>query len=376
MPSRSGVRASIGATGTLSHVPLSLALVHVRNKRLSGVLELTATGRCGWAAFWRGQAVSVMTTPPVARCATVVYELGLIDAKTLDATTTAAALAQRPPMDLLVERGAITPAQRDLVLMEQVRRRILNLFTLPLSTVFTFREGRPSMSEPSIVVDLLAPVWRGLRDFPPTARVDEALAHVGDRPLRFARREPATREPDFAVIERGELSSAEADLYEQLARRPMTLGALRAHSRLSTRHVDLVVYFLLITRYVEVVGAERPVVPSSDMWIAPPHARSAGEAFVPNIAVGPELMGVAAIRRRAESLTTESPCAALGLDEGASTEAVRAAYFRLAKLWHPDRLPHTLEAARPEVERIYAHMTAAHRWLTDPEARPASRRSR
>ena len=59
----------------------------------------------------------------------------------------------------------------------------------------------------------------------------------------------------------------------------------------------------------------------------------------------------------------------LGLTKDASIEAVRAAYFRLAKLWHPDRLPEDLAPFRGEVEQIFDAMTRAHRTLTDPDER-------
>jgi hypothetical protein len=86
---------------------------------------------------------------------------------------------------------------------------------------------------------------------------------------------------------------------------------------------------------------------------------------------GPAELGVAGIRRRAAGLATETPFETLGLVEGASAEAARAAYFRLGRLWHPDRLPRDLEEARADVERIYQHMTETHAVLTNPQARPA-----
>jgi hypothetical protein len=382
MSTGSGVRAAPSATGTLAGVPLSHALAYIRNRRLSGVLELTASpARSAWAVFWRGQAISATTKPSVARFGTVVYELGFIDAATLDATTIESSRAKRPQMDLLLERGAITPRQRDLVLVEQVRRRVLHLFTLPPATTFTFREASPSSAEPSVVVDLLAPLWRGLCDFPPEARVAEALARVGSHPLRLV---------SEAALERAELSAQEAALCEKLAQRSMTTAQLRAASLLPASHVDLLAYLLLITRCVEVDGAERAAVPSGAMWAAAsvkgPESRPdmhapqsvSGEtpspAALSQTVLGPEQLGLEGIRKRAQGLAAESPFASLGLVEGASAEAARAAYFRLARVWHPDRLPPALAGVRPEVEQIFAHMTAAHHYLTGPEARPASRR--
>src|SRR4051794_8353739 len=115
----SGARTSTAASGTLNGVPLAHALIYIRNKRLSGVMELRATTeRHACLVFWRGLVVSSMTTPTVARFGTVVYEMGLIDGHTLDSTTMASAKEKRPHVDILLERRAITEKQRDDVLAE------------------------------------------------------------------------------------------------------------------------------------------------------------------------------------------------------------------------------------------------------------------
>jgi hypothetical protein len=391
MSTPSGLRSAPIASGTLGGVPLAHALVYIRNKRLSGILELRASAeRHAWLAFWRGLVVSSMTTPTIARFGAVVYELGIIDGAMLDESTVESARRKRPQVDVLLERGAITGAQRDQVLVEQARRRVHHLFTLPPATTFTFREGSPSTSEPSIAVDVLGPIWRGLCDFPPDSRASDVLARVGKHPLRLV---------SEAVIEHAELKPAEVALLEALARKPMTLAQLRFAARLPAARVDLLAYLLVITRCVEVEGVERAPLPSGAMWAASNAAQTnPGEAAVREArgkeagservaastsgdrltaaahnaaTLGPEQLGIVGIERRAAGLPTETPFATLGLVEGASSEAARAAFFRLGKLWHPDRLPAGLESVRAEVERIYAQMTQAQKLLTDPTARPA-----
>lgn len=384
----SGARNASVASGKLTETPLAHALIYVRNKRLSGVLELRASPeRHACLVFWRGLVVSSMTTPTVARFGTVVYELGFIDGEALDSSTRESAEKKRPQMDILMERGVITQAQRDAVLEEQARRRVHHLFTMPPSTTFTFREGSPSSAEPALAVDVLAPVWRGLCDFPPDERANDVLARLGDQPLRLV---------SEAVIERAELAPAEIALCELLAGKPMSLAELRAAAKLPVKRVDLLVYLLVITKSVE-VGTQSAGLPSTAMWAAvrPSHSSSAyeavtrsGETATPRPAAqrptaadlpaarGPAEVGIEEIRRRAANLGTESPFATLGLPEGSSTEAARAAHFRLARLWNPDRLPPELDEVRAEVRRIHAHITEAHALLTDPAVTAAPKSSR
>jgi len=83
---------------------------------------------------------------------------------------------------------------------------------------------------------------------------------------------------------------------------------------------------------------------------------------------GPADLGAAGIAHRAQSVDSEDFFEALGLPDGATSDAARAAHFRLAKLWHPDRLPADLEPFRNEVQKIFMHMTRAGATLTDPES--------
>jgi len=380
--STSGARNASVASGKLSETPLAHALIYIRNKRLSGVLELRASmERHACLVFWRGLVISSMTTPTVARFGTVVYELGFIDGETLDSSTRESAEKKRPQMDVLLDRGALTQAQRDEVLAEQARRRVHHLFTMPATTTFTFREGSPSIAEPALAVDLLAPVWRGLCDFPPDERASDVLARLGDQPLELV---------SEAVMERAELDPAEVELCEALARKPMSLAELHAVSKAPAQRVELLVYLLVVTRSVE-VGVDR--LASSAMWTAvrPSHssasheavtqsgesstARVSGERVVTGqlpAARGPVEVGVEEIRRRAASLDTQTPYATLGLAEGESAEAARAAHYRLARLWNPERLPLELEEVRSEITRIHAQITKAHETLTNPVSRAAA----
>ena len=371
MTNASGPRRATNATGTLGQTPLSNALVYIRNKRLTGVLELRApAGREARIELWRGMIAHATTTPAVARFGSVAYELGWIDASTLDASGVDSLQKQKPQADLLVESGAISAKQRDEAQAEQVRRRVHHAFTFPAETRFDFIEAKPSANEPRLLVDPLAPVWRGILDFPPREEVKHVVARQGAVPLRLV---------SEAALERAGLGGEERRLCEALATTPMTVAALRALAKVPPERVDLLVYLLVIakcaehdlprasgTMAVQDDGAEPPRRRSFKLSATDLPAASGGRAAADAIAppLGPIDLGADGIRKRAAALAFESPYDALGLPEGASVEAARAQYVRLAKLWHPDRLPLELEPVQAEVMRIYVHVREAFRAIT------------
>ncbi len=61
----------------------------------------------------------------------------------------------------------------------------------------------------------------------------------------------------------------------------------------------------------------------------------------------------------------------LGVDRGATAEAVKDAYFEKAKIWHPDRLPPELAELKPIVDRVFGYYTNAEQALESLEERAA-----
>ena len=419
------------AVGTLADTPLAHGLIYARNRRLSGRLELTATdGRRAVIALWRGRITAVETEPlgmcPGGFFGAVVYELGLIDATTLDATLLDIAKTRRLHGEVLIERKAITPAQRDEALVEQVHRKVHHLFSLPETTAYAFYDAKTVAGEPPIAVDPVGPVWRGIRDYPPTKFVQETVRRIGDNALRVTAGGSARLPP------------AETALAAALTARPMTLAEMNGATELPPSRVELLVYLLVIAKCVEAVSGARthpstgalpvnmpsgPVhgisgetrrasgptiraittplgtpapAPSSPRIPATPGSspripKPLSSTKIPAVSIAsptpppagtlaalrsPADLGIEGIIARAAAIEDEDYFQVLGVANGASSEAVRAAYMRLAKAWHPDRLHVDFIPIRGEVATVFAHMTRAHQTLCDADSRKAYEASR
>jgi curved DNA-binding protein CbpA len=469
---------SPSATGTLAATPLAHALVYARNRRLTGRLELLASdGRSATLTIWHGSITTVETTPiglcPGGFFGAVAYELGFIDATTLDSTLLEIAKTKRLHGEVLIERKAITAAQRDEVLVEQIHRKVHHLFSLPDTTKYSFYDAKAPPFEPPVAVDCVGPVWRGIRDYPPVKFVMETTARIANNHLRATTGGSARLPP------------AETALFQALASRPMTIDEMRASTDLPSARVELLVYLLVIAKCVEAVSGVRthpstgalPVsMPSGPLRaisgeiprnaahhyssgaiaaVRPPSAVAPGST--PNVpAVRPSSSGMPAVRASAPSIpavrasapsipavrasapsipavrpsapsipavrgsspavaaargssaqlpsqagasvasastlvTLKSPAElghagitaraatveqesyfdALGVPDGASVEAVRAAYIRLAKVWHPDRIVTDFLPVRDDIIKIFSYMTRAQQTLCDPETRRA-----
>ncbi|MBX3228393.1 MAG: DnaJ domain-containing protein [Labilithrix sp.] len=72
---------------------------------------------------------------------------------------------------------------------------------------------------------------------------------------------------------------------------------------------------------------------------------------------------------RAATITGQDYFQMLGVDRDASTEQIQKAFFGLAKVWHPDRLPPALIDVKDACSKVFTHLTEANQTLSDPGKR-------
>ena len=332
MAVESGARASNTLTGELRSRPLAVLLAGARERATSGTFTFLHGARRDTLTMRRGMIAAVRTTEPVAYLGGILYELGAIDMATLNETLHEVAAAKRLHGNVLVERGYLTRDRVDEGLVEQTFRQVHHLFSLPEETKWAFREdidelaGARDESRPA--VDTWQAIWRGLRDQPAAPHVTRTLAKIdGGIHLR-----------DRRSVDRFGLAPEELALCERLHAQPSSLATLIATSGLATERTKLLVYLLALARCIVRVDTQP---------------------------VGPLELGVEGIRLRAQRIEKEDPHTTLGLRAGASLEAARAAFFRLARLWHPDKIPEALAEVRAECQHIFIRLGEAHRAVTD-----------
>ncbi len=75
------------------------------------------------------------------------------------------------------------------------------------------------------------------------------------------------------------------------------------------------------------------------------------------------------ILERAAQISAQDYFQMLGLERDATPEMVQKAFFGLAKVWHPDRLPPALIEVKDACSKVFTHLTEAQATLCDAERR-------
>lgn len=331
----SGARAASTLSGDLGNRPLAVLLAGACERRTSGTFTLRTGRRIDLLTLRRGMIAVVRTHDPVFYLGGVLLEQGAIDLMTLERTVKDVSALDRLHGEILVTSGVVTQGQVNAALAEQTYRKTMHLFALPDTTLWSFREDIDELTgerdEDRPPIDTWKAIWRGLRGIAPSAHVKRTLSKI-DAGLKVR---------DAMMLGNFGLAPEERDLCQRLADRPSTLADVLRTSTLGSQRTEMLLYLLALARCVTRVEA-------------PP--------------VGPIELGVEGVRARAASIAHEDPRTALGVRVGMSPEATRAAYFRLARLWHPERIPSALAAVRAECKFVFNRLADAHRQLGEEAA--------
>jgi len=118
---------------------------------------------------------------------------------------------------------------------------------------------------------------------------------------------------------------------------------------------------------------EKPAPAPAPAPAAPAAARPAASMPAPSAPAAAPSMDEAALARvieeRAARLAKDDLFARLDLPRGATKEQAKAAYFKLVKVFHPDRLPPSLSQLLPKMQEIFSAVREAYEVLQDDDRR-------
>ncbi len=365
------------AQGSLQQTPLLHLLVYALDRHLNGTLVLEDPSHRKHAILFTGGV------PAKARPAEPARRLGelLIENKACPETAIAAALEQgkaerRLLGQILLDQGAIDAERLAAALGEQLCRNVLLLAGLPGETAFGYYEGTNYLERwagAGTPVPALALIWRVARAHADAQQVAHFLGRLGEGPLRLQVDAP------LSLLALDSHAQAVVDV---LRAKPQPLAELVSRELCDLETLRRLIYTLLLLRHLELPGSSAPVGahqttsqrPLSAAPRAPtPRTRITGPrvtpAKPPSVPAAPETAALRAeIQRRADD-TSASYYEVLGVPPEAAVDVIQNAFFQLAKVWHPDRLPGELADVRDLATRVFARMSEAHQTLIDAERR-------
>jgi curved DNA-binding protein CbpA len=364
------------ASGTLAATPLPQLLIYALEHRLTGSFVLEGASREKHALqLTEGAVVAARTAAPVALLGELVTERKVLSRERVEAAVRLARDGDRRLGEVLLEWGVLDDAKLDALLKEQVARRVERIAALPPETRYGYYEGAAFLARaggPATPCSPPALILRAVQAAPGVPHLADALARLGDAPLRF--------HPD-APLSALDLGPKERAVVDVLAAKPQSLSELAGRGLCEPERLERLLYVLVALRHLDTGSPSAPVgalprsvtpPPSREPSKVPPvrqtaPPRSLAPAAGPTTGLDPE-----PLRRELVALAEASHASyyeVLGVPVEAPAAAIAAAYFQLAKRFHPDRLAPEHAELRELATKVFARMSEAHQMLSDPERR-------
>jgi tetratricopeptide (TPR) repeat protein len=330
-------------SGKLRARPLALLLAQANDRGVTGTITVAHAGQRATIMLRAGRILAVRSSTKGPFLGSIVLDLGLTDAKTVDRTFALAARSRKLHGEVLLAEGVLTRAELERALAEQTKRKLSALFDLPDDATFASREDASLVTDARDgdrpTIDPWEHIWRGMKDKKPNEHVQRAIARL-DGTISVV---------VGASLDRLGLDAEARAFCETLRDGGASASRIIATSPLGEAKSEMLLYCLALARAIEV---------KSDRVEGP---RDLGRDGVRALA-----------QRLLDTNATRDPWSILGLRRGASVDAARAAFLRLIRVWRPDRLPHDLVDLASDCVIIYRAMTEAHRVIVEERARHLS----
>lgn len=272
------------AQGSFAKTPLPHLLVYALERGLSGTFELVVNGAsAATMVVVQGFPAKLRTTEGVFYLGEVMVELGMISPEHLAASLQRLQESPRLQGQLLKEMGIVDDERIDAAVRAQLKRKLEHLFTLPVETTYAYYDAIDLLQRyggPPTPIDPLPVLWRGVKQSPSWEHVDATLRRVGAMAVRLT-------SAAHAQLARLELTRPEMQAVEMIAQRPARVVDIASSKLVGPSIAQQLVYFLVITKQVDLVdaGSVRPPAapptpnPNQTGRFAPAGAPQSGQAF-------------------------------------------------------------------------------------------------
>jgi tetratricopeptide (TPR) repeat protein len=353
------------AQGSFAKKPFPHILVYLLHKQLGGTLEIRAKTDIVTVYFRDGMPGKVRASTKGKGLGQVLLDLNLITDEQLKACQREMASDGGFQGQILIRQGVIDAATMVRGLKAQMLIKLVDVFAMADAEYAFYDRVNLLVGEGPDEVFPLDPyplLMAGMRSHGQKIRMEPVLEAVKGRWIFFE---------SIETLKRFRLNKREQEIGLALVGRPRTFDELMGPGKFNLQEVRAVLYVALITGEVKLLD----VAPDAARRSLPPDKRvpidSVPPAPVPNVALTPEAKAHRErILAKASQLANQNYFEMLELPLGAPAEEVRKAFFKLAKLYHPDRAAAAeLADLKETLEYIFYNLSEAQTTLIDPETR-------
>ncbi|MBI2838921.1 MAG: DnaJ domain-containing protein [Acidobacteria bacterium] len=345
--------------GQLEGLSLPETFRRILAEKMTGKLRIAAGPLEKCIFFRNGQIVFATSNHPQERLGEILFKEGKINAHDKD-TASNFPMPGKKFGDTLVEMGKLTEAELKKMVYKQVM--------LISSSVFLMQEGSYAFSE-----DARSPQEIGITG---VSTHDIVLNGIREMPFKDEMRQklgPSTRPlkltaDAYRIAEIVTLKPNEGFVVSRID----GVATLNEISPLVPAE-EFDTYRLLYGLHVLGLLVENPERHTSADAVRESGAKPPGTTRGPSrehAAGDPEQGGDRDVRTIFSQLDHLDLYQLLGVPNNASTPAIKKTYYRMAKIYHPDRFQSEGDKAlQKKAERVFAKMTEAYEVLVDAQAR-------
>lgn len=349
------------AQGRFSQTPFAHILVYIFSKQLTGTLEVHDGSDEIQIYFREGCPAKVTSTKPGKRLGEVLEEMGKLNAGQVQESLAEVKRTGELHGQALVRMGMVDGATLVAGITEQMISKMITAFAFPEGS-YAFYEGVNLITKgPSELVSLntFALLMAGIRQYGSTLNLTPFLASLNSRSFYIS---------DVETVRTLRLSAKERTLCRKLLESPQSLMSLKKWDAIESSVVNAVLYVLLITKTLKVISQDE--VENSKQHMP----QISLDSIVPNVqktSYPPDVQEMRdEIQKRAALISSQNYYEMLGVEKDASANDIRKAFFKLAKVYHPDRSAKPgLEDLREALAYLFANLSEANSTLNDLDAK-------
>lgn len=354
------------ARGTFAKTPFAHILVYLLDHSMSGTLEVKGDKHEVICYFQKGTPAKVQSTVAGRTLGAVLQKMGLVNDDQLKAVEERVSEKGELLGQVLIQQGAIDAPSLIRGLRQQILIRLTDVFALT-NAQYAFYERVNLLhgigADELFPLDPLPLIMSGLRKYGSRLQLDTLCESLRGKWISIT---------DENTVRRFKLTESEKDFLEELFEQKYSYDSLLESKRFDADMVKYLLYGMCITRLVKVESTP----PVEEKQNEKPAERRASRlvSLDPgpfDVKEAPELADKRQqILNKAAEIAAQNYYEMLELQPSDPPEKARLAFFRLAKLYHPDKIAKELASELKEtLQYIFSNLSAAHTTLTDPDSK-------